>query len=140
MALEMSVDDGVGHVDGGVQSPLVQDDVNTVADVMFLTTSASASRSPASAAWNAMFESLVLPAIFSCSNVLLSAATPIIDRTSRNISAGNSDIPDWRVPQHADGEKLAHDGHGTRLRTVITDESADRMRRSVGVVVVPAKA
>src|SRR5438270_11065560 len=103
IAFEISVDRGVGHVEGGVQSPLVQEDVNTVPEVMFCTTSTSASRSPASAAWKATLVSLVLPAIFSCSNVLLRTDMPSTDSTSRNISAGKSDIPDWAVANEESG-------------------------------------
>src|SRR5450755_2096611 len=59
MTLEMSVDDGDGHVDGGVHSPLMHEALNTAPTSMLVLTSASASRRPASAAWNAMFMSLV---------------------------------------------------------------------------------
>src|SRR6266571_7291961 len=93
----MSVDTGVGYVDGGVHRPLAQANENTVPAVTFLTTSASPSRRPASAAWKAKFESLMLATIFSCISVLLSADTPITASTKRNISAGKSDIPDWEA-------------------------------------------
>ena len=62
---------------------------------------------------------------------------PMTDSTSRNISAGNSDIPDCR----ARGSVTigAHHDHGTRLRTVIIDDSDERIFLSVGVVVTPLK-
>ena len=47
--------------------------------------------------------SLVLPAIFSCSNVLLRTDMPSTASTSRNISAGKSDIPDWAVANEEGG-------------------------------------
>src|ERR1700722_5975876 len=92
IALEISVESGVGHVDGGVHSPVVHVEVNVVADVMFLVTSTPASPNPASAAWNAMLVSLVLLVIFSCIRVLFMVDTPSTASTSRNIIAGNSDM------------------------------------------------
>src|SRR5450755_2920560 len=99
MALEISSELGVGHIDGGLHRPLVHAGVNVVVvqRPLFFVTSASASRRAASAAWNARFISFVLATIFSCIKVLFIADTPRTARTSRNISAGNSDIPDCRA-------------------------------------------
>ena len=52
ITLEISEEEGVGHVDGGVHSPAAHEKVNEVGvqTLVFLATSASASRRAASAA------------------------------------------------------------------------------------------